>query len=549
MTEQINPVPSRSRRWRLVDAMIGIVALGLIAAGLIWLGGTDRGLIDSEVALEQAPVTVYSPLDAEQAPVAVIAHGFAGSRQMMQPFATTLARNGYVAVSFDFPGHGSNPLPLEGKLGEPERTDALLEAVSQVVDYATTLPQFDGRLALVGHSMAGDIAARYAQTSNPSAEDAEVADTPGADAHSARPVTRVDALVALSPYLSQDIGDHEPDATPNNMLFVYGELEPEVVQAQGRNAVAAVAGLPADEIAADVTYGEHGDGSARRLVVADRVEHIGVLYSAQTLEATLQWLNKVFGHQGNGWIDARGPWLAIYFLGVILLAWPLARLLPRVSSKPLGANLEWRRLLPAALLPALLTPLILRPFPSDFLPIAIADYVALHFAVYALLTGVALLLLGGFVPTDGRRTSIGAFLVALITVILYQTVTIAIPTDRYVAAFLPDPHRWGILLVLLAATTAWFTTDEWLTRGANAVPGAYPLTKALFLLSLLLAVALNLRDLFFLVIIVPAVLILFIVFGLFSRWVYRRTGHPLVAALANALAFAVAITASFPITG
>jgi dienelactone hydrolase len=547
MTDRLNPTQSRPRRWRLLDVLIAVAAVGLMAAGLLWLSGSNRGLVDSEVKLEQAPVTVYSPLDAEHAPVAVIAHGFSGSRQMMQPFATTLARNGYVTVSFDFPGHGANPLPLEGKIGDPERTDALLKAVEQVVDYATTLPQFDGRLALVGHSMAGDIAARYARASEPPANNPEVADAPGADEQPAAPVARVDALVAVSPYLSQEIGEHDPGATPNNMLFIYGGLEPETIHAQGRNAVAAVAGLPADEIAAEVTYGDHGDGSARRLVIADGVEHIGVLYSAQTLEATLEWLNKVFGRQASGWVDARGPWLIIYFLGVVLLAWPLARLLPRVSDEPLGANLEWSRMLPAALLPALLTPLILRPFPSDFLAIAIADYIALHFAVYALLTGIALLLLGGFTPGGGRRISIGAFLGALIAVVLYQTITIAIPADRYVVACLPGTHRWGILLVLLGATTAWFATDEWLTRGANAVAGAYPLTKALFLLSLLFAVALNLGELFFLVIIVPAILILFIVFGLFSRWIYRRTGHPLVAALANALAFAVAITASFPI--
>ena len=55
------------------------------------------------------------------------------------------------------------------------------------------------------------------------------------------------------------------------------------------------------------------------------------------------------------------------------------------------------------------------------------------------------------------------------------------------------------------------------------------------------------EALFFLVIIVPAILLLFGIYGLFSAWVHRRTGHPLPAAMANALVFAWFIAVSFPV--
>jgi len=574
-------------QFRLIDALVTGAALTLMVIGLLWLIATDRGLIDEEVVLEQAPVTLYQSTSSIPAPVVVVAHGFSGSRQMMEPFARTLARNGYVALSFDFPGHGANPLPLEGKIGDQQRVQALLDALSAVVDYASTLPQYDGRLALLGHSMAGDIAVRYADLSGDLSQakrpdqpatgrdairhrpgDPEVTLSTSTSTHAESevgadtdgPTAELDAIVAISPYLSQDLGEHRPGRTPDNLLFIYGEWEPRMILDQGRDAVAAIADLPSSEIEPNITYGDLDLGSARRLVVAEHVEHIGVLYSASALEAALDWLDQVFDHQGSGWIDARGAWLGIYFLGVVLLAWPLSRLLPQVSSEPLGAGLDWRRLLPAALLPALLTPLILRPFPSDFLSIAIADYIALHFAVYALLTWLMLLLIrrrpsenqglnqaAGQPEQRGARISVSGFVLALLAVIVYQTLSIALPTDLYVAAFLPDPHRFGILAVLFVATTAWFVADEWLTRGRGAFAGGYALTKLLFLVSLMLAVVLNLEELFFLVIIIPAILILFLVFGLFSGWIYQRTGHPLVAALANALVFAVAITASFPI--
>jgi len=36
------------------------------------------------------------------------------------------------------------------------------------------------------------------------------------------------------------------------------------------------------------------------------------------------------------------------------------------------------------------------------------------------------------------------------------------------------------------------------------------------------------------------------VYGLFSGWAYHRTYHPMVGALANAIAFAWAIAVTFP---
>ncbi len=53
--------------------------------------------------------------------------------------------------------------------------------------------------------------------------------------------------------------------------------------------------------------------------------------------------------------------------------------------------------------------------------------------------------------------------------------------------------------------------------------------------------------LFFLIIIVPIIVLFFLVHGAFSAWSYRHTGHPFVAAIANAVAFAWAIGVTFPL--
>ena len=71
-------------------------------------------------------------------------------------------------------------------------------------------------------------------------------------------------------------------------------------------------------------------------------------------------------------------------------------------------------------------------------------------------------------------------------------------------------------------------------------------TKLCLLLSLALAIALNLHRLFFLIIILPVIVVFFTVYGLFSTWSWRATRIPLPAALANALSLAWAIAATFP---
>jgi hypothetical protein len=130
--------------------------------------------------------------------------------------------------------------------------------------------------------------------------------------------------------------------------------------------------------------------------------------------------------------------------------------------------------------------------------------------------------------------------------VTFFLVGVAWPLDRFFTSFVPVPERLPLLLAVLVGTLPYFVADEWLTRGAGARRGAYAFTKALFLLSLGLAVALDFEALFFLVLIVPFVLAFFVVHGLLSRWVYRSTGSPWVAGLGNAVAFAWALSVVFP---
>ena len=58
--------------------------------------------------------------DGAPVPGVVIAHGFAGSKQLMLGYGYTLAHAGYATILFDFNGHGANPAPLERDALRPE---------------------------------------------------------------------------------------------------------------------------------------------------------------------------------------------------------------------------------------------------------------------------------------------------------------------------------------------------------------------------------------------------------------------------------------------
>jgi pimeloyl-ACP methyl ester carboxylesterase len=468
---------------------------------------------------------VFRPADATHAPigapVVVIAHGFAGSQQLMLPFAVTLARNGYIAVTFDFPGHGRNLQPMLGGLSDDEiRSRLLLDTLANVVDYARALPNSDGQVALLGHSMASDIVVRYAET---------------------HPDIRATVAVSL---FSRGI----TATSPRNLLVIVGALEPAVLRDEALRVVGLAAGFPP---APRTTYGNFAAGTARRLSFSGGVEHIGVLFSLQSMREALAWMNGTFNRTSDGYLDDRAPWLGVLFLGLVVLAWPLSRLLPVVASIRRGAALNWGRLLPVAIAPALLTPLLLWKLPTNFLPILLGDYLTAHFALYGVLTAGALYLVRRRRVHRGPRsqTSLVRLLIAAIAVAAYSIFALGMPIDTFITSYMPTELRLPLVAAVLAGTLPYFIADEWATSGPAAPLGGYLVTKICFLLSLTLAVALNPQRLFFLIIIVPVMVIFLAVYGLFSGWTYRRTRHPMVAALANALAFAWSIAVTFPVIG
>ncbi len=489
--------PRILRRWA---AFAAALALALLAVSQ--LERARDGIARTALEVGTTPATLLERPGAE-GPLVVIAHGFAGSRQLMEAYALTLARAGYRALAFDFEGHGRNPVPMSGDVTSVDgTTERLIAETLRVVEAGREATGWQGEVALLGHSMATDIIVRAAL------RDAGVG-----------------PVVAISMF-SEAVTPTEPP----NLLMITGQLE-GALRGFAREAVAEV-----DPSAGEGDTARSGE-VVRRAVVAPWVEHVGVLYSATGLTEAVRWLDAAYGRESTPAPAAMGGWIALLLIAIVAMARPLSQVLPQraqAAATPLAPRVFWA----AALVPALAAPLIAVWIEIGALPVLVADYLAVHLAIYGAVQ-LGILAWAGAAP--GRFSPAGAIALAAWAILVF-----GLALDRYGANFTPTPDRLLIIGALAIGTLPFMVGDALVTGGGRAPLVRRLAARVAFFLSLGLATALDLERLFFLLIIAPVIVLFFLVFGLMGRWVARRSGA-LAAGVGLGVALAWALGVSFPL--
>ncbi|AHM03415.1 Lysophospholipase [Roseibacterium elongatum DSM 19469] len=483
-------------------AILAVLAGLAILVGLILLERPRAGLEIMHMDVGTTPVTVMRQPRAE-APVVIVTHGFAGSRQLMEAYQLTLAQAGYITVSLDFEGHGRNPVPMSGDVtavGPGGTTQLLMDEIARVTEAALALPGAEPRVVLLGHSMASDIIVRQAMRDD-----------------------RVAGIVGLSVF-SQAITEESPE----NLLIVNGAWE-TMLREEARRVMA---GLDAAE---GETVGTPGEGFARRAVAAPLVEHVGILYSPTALREARAWLDATFDREGGGPVAAIGWPILLTLFGIVLLARPASALLP---SGPAPWAPSRRIFWLLASVPAIVTPLILALFETRVLPVLVADYLALHLALYGALVLISAAWFGGL---PARRGWIWGLALAAYGLLAFGGVM-----DRYVASFVPVAGRLPVMALILPGAILAMLADAVLLQAGQARPWRRWVARLAFLLSLGLAVALDFERLFFLIIILPVIGLFYASFGVMGRWVGQRTGSVLAMGLGLGLVLGWALGVSFP---
>ena len=479
----------------MIRALVAALAL-LAGIWALWvLEGARSGVALTQDYVGPTPVTRLS--DGSGGPPVVVAHGFAGSRQMMQGYGLVLAQAGYTVHMFDFEGHGRHPAPMSGDVSSIDGTTRLLMQQTQTVIEAAR--QDGTEVALLGHSMATDILVRVAAESE-----------------------GIGPMVLLSAF------SKEIDSTaPRDLLLVTGAWEPGLAEF----AVEAAQMVDATALAGQTVTQEE---IRRRAVLAPMVEHVAILQSRAGRGEALEWLNAYYDRDRAVSVPQTGWALLALLAAVTALAAPLARLLP--AGPAATARLTATQFAGLILVPALAAPLLAAPLDTRLLPVLVADYLVLHLALYgALQLGLLVWMRRGFPHISP---------LAAVALVIWALGSFGLALDRYGANFIPTGQRLWIITALTLGAVPFMLADAWVSAGAPLWQRI--LSRTGFFVSLGIAIALDFEGLFFLIMIAPVILLFWLTFGLMGRAVSARCGAG-AAGLGLGVILAWALGVSFPL--
>jgi pimeloyl-ACP methyl ester carboxylesterase len=475
-----------------------VAAAVLVVSGVVVLLGSTGDVVRSSGMAGATPIRIIEPEGRVRAPAIVLAHGFSASAAMMDPMATALARAGHVVVVPDLPGHGRNEAPLED--------GALAGAVGEAVAAAaerTGLP-----VAVAGHSMGAGAVTSWA-VDNPT-----------------------EATVAISLPSAEDLP--EDPASPRNLLILWGSAE------SARFSDAALAALQAGYPGAEpgATYGEAGQGTARRAVEIAGAEHISVVYRQQSFQEVAAWLG---GGQPRG--DARIIGALLVLVGGVLAARPLLAAAGggaepgEGAPAPMGVGRSLLVLSGGAALASAVAAALQAL--TDRVPVAVAGYLLGWFAVGALVLGVV----------AGRRRTPAGTLRGLGWGALaggIVSLAMALPARLTWAGYALVGSRPWVLVVLVVVLGAWFGAESRIVAGTTGWRRAAVLvgSRMIVVVALLVAVVL-LGAPGFLTLTVPLVVPILLVLAVLGGW----SRDPAAAATSQAVPLALAIATTFPLIG
>jgi hypothetical protein len=153
--------------------------------------------------------------------------------------------------------------------------------------------------------------------------------------------------------------------------------------------------------------------------------------------------------------------------------------------------------------------------------------------------------LAGGLPPAGPR--VGTSVALALVLAAFGIGLFGLALDRHVAGFLPSAGRLPVLLATALGAIPFMLADAVLTEGGRAPLGRVLAVRGAAIGGLGLAVALDFERLFFLIIILPVILLFYLLFGTLGGWVGRATWRPAVPGIGNGLVLAWALGVTFPL--
>lgn len=474
------------------------IAAILIAGVLVLLSwwnivAAQAGLTVRWFEQDGLPLVYLVPKSAQNVPGVLIAHGYAGSKQLMLTYGHVLAQAGYAVMLWDFDGHGANPKRLErDSLGRNLAT--ALQAIAQQPEVDRT------RLALLGHSM-GSGAVMTAAIDNPN---------------------QFSATVGVSP-----TGASVTPQLPRNLQLQAGSGEGRFVQ-NAQRLLEQAGGANSDLKV----------GRGREFVLVPNVEHITILFSSVSHQAARRWLDATFGEQRSSqYVDRRMIWQGLHLVGWLLGLVAIAPSL-KVSTTKLRLA-QWRGWLGLGIGTIAATGgLILLNSVIELQTlggIQVGGAVGLWF----LLAGLVWLAFLGQVPRlTVRSLAIGLGIFAVLWIAVGAMAQVV-----WLQSWL-IPVRFWLWLAIAIAALPWFLASEMLQQDAKVGMRLLGwLGRSIIVIGGIILVLQFLPQLGFMFLLLPLFPVLFAVLALTTAQINQAWS----AAIAGSLFFGWLVAAGFPL--
>ena len=463
-------------------------------------------LVKKEI-IDNTPTISFLPSEENSDLLVFVAHGFAGSASFMKPIAISLAKTGHHTITFDFLGHGRHLLPYSGNImTEDGATKMFVNQISALIQYYLR-QENKSKAIIIGHSMASDLIFRAAlQNEN------------------------IIGSIGISNYT--DVITRE---NPSNTLIINGIWEPSLRS----KAVEILKSIGITNPQEDVLYGSFRDGSARQISTIQNADHVGILYSTKTQKAVNDWINQITENELKLSTNNLGMWALLSFVCLFLLFIAVIQYLPKNGMKLM--EISFGNCFGGNIMALILTPLLLYFYLPNWSPFTSQNYLINHFLLYALLASL-------FSNAGIKKLGLKDFNLAIFTgLIVFFLFGFGSVLDRYVSTFYLSDSRVGVFFLLLFGCIPITFYIQSFYQASQTGTWKAAISKISLLLSLALAIGLNLSELFLLGYAILLLCAFWLVFGFLGHLLLRRIGSSSSIGFANAITLSWTLAIAIPL--
>ncbi len=299
------------KRLLLISIFLSLFILGTILMYITPISiKITYGRISTTSDGESIVYNVFEPVGREKdkKPAIIIAHGFMANKEIMKGYAIELATAGYVAVTFDFRGHGQSSGVLD--------RDKLIEDVEAIKNSLKNRGDIQmDKLGYIGYSMGGG---------------------PG------REIIKNDldfqCFIGVGTSFNGTDTRTGTKSRPLNVLMIHAKFDEVANLTAIKENIGLRVGKDESKIDTNQLYGSFDDGNASMIFYDDNTDHLLLAWDQDFIREARDWVISTFDDirpvDENFYVNIRGLILIMQCIGGIGLFFLILDPLSKLIVKP-----------------------------------------------------------------------------------------------------------------------------------------------------------------------------------------------------------------------